>query len=96
MTRSTRFSYFLFLRATRLRYNLEKTKRKIRENNEHLVNRPFTSNSNEQISHVFRFTSFFKQMVIGLVVSKKNGDCEAICKERKEENRENDENLVLK
>ena len=33
-----------------LRYNQEKeTKRKIRENNEHLVPRPFTSNNHEQI-----------------------------------------------
>ena len=41
---------------TRVRYNLgEKTKRKIRENNEHLVPRPLTSNNNDQICHVFPF-----------------------------------------
>ena len=44
------FSFFsiFFLRATHVKYNLEKTKRINRENNEHLVNRPLTSNNNDQ------------------------------------------------
>ena len=37
-----------FFRAMRLKNNQEKTKRKIRENNEHLVPRPFTSNNEDQ------------------------------------------------
>ena len=40
---------YFFPRATRLRYSMEKTERKCRENNENLVHRPFTSNNNEQI-----------------------------------------------
>ena len=37
----------LFFRATRLRYNPEKMKRKIRGHNESLVSRPLTSNKRE-------------------------------------------------
>ena len=36
--------------ATRLKYNLEKTRRIIRENNKHLVPRPFTANNNDKKS----------------------------------------------
>ena len=46
-----RFIFHFFERLSSFEvqcYNLEKTKRNIRENNEHLVPRPFTSNNNGQ------------------------------------------------
>ena len=43
-----RLLFSSLFRATRLGYILKRTKRKIREKNEHLVSRPFTSNNNEQ------------------------------------------------
>ena len=68
--------FFLFSSLNVLtRYAIEvqsgKTKRKIRENNEHLVLRLFTSNNNEQLSHVFLFI---------LPFLKTNRDWEAIRK----------------
>ena len=41
----------MFFHAARLRYTLEKTKREIRENIEHLVPRPFTTNNKESTKH---------------------------------------------
>lgn len=46
-----RFIFYFFERLSSFEvqcYNLEKTKRNIRENNKHLVSTPFTSNNNEQ------------------------------------------------
>ena len=41
-------------------YKLERTKKRIRENNEHLVPRPFTSNNNDHISHVISVSFLFE------------------------------------
>ena len=59
--------FFPFFCSDVLRYNLKKTKRKIRENNEHLVPRPFTSNNNGQINippkHIQDLSDVLKHLI---------------------------------